>query len=124
MRKYLLVFLCIFIMCLLGLLSVLFYLSPEDFPVMATGLFYLFFFLLSFSLFTVLGYLLRRMFQFKVNKFFHFQMSLRQAILLSMFSCLSAYLLNIQAFTWWSVLSVLAFLFFIEIFFMVRDHKE
>lgn len=121
MRIYLLFFFFILSISSISMGLILYKVSPEDFPLLAPNLFYICLFFLSISLFTLLGYFFRKIVRNQLNKYMLFALSFRQGFLLAVFSCVSAYFLHMQIFTWWLELLVLLCLLSIEIFFLIRE---
>jgi hypothetical protein len=121
MRLYLSIFVGILFISLIGLFLILEKLSPNLFPILAPLLFYSCLFFASFSLFSLLGYFFRRLFNRKINKFISFTLSFRQGFLLAIFTSLSTYFLHKQIFTWWLEILVLFGLLIVEMFFLVRE---
>jgi hypothetical protein len=121
MRIYLLFFFLILSISSISMMLIFYKVSPEDFPVLAPVLFYTCLFFASMSLFTLLGYFFRKIVKNQLNKYMLFALSLRQGFLLAVFSCISAYFLHMQMFTWWLELLVLLCLLCIEIFFLIRE---
>lgn len=121
MRIYLSILGIILFISLAGLFLVIHKLSPNIFPLLAPILFYSCAFLASFSLFSLIGYFVRRLLNPGINKFISFTLSFRQGFMLAIFTCLSAYFLHIQIFTWWLEVLILLGLLIIEMFFLVRE---
>lgn len=124
LRWYLISFVLIFCISITGLGLTLNFVSPNEFPFLAQSLLFSLLFGLSFSFFTLTGYFLRRFTHPTINKYIFFNLSFRQGILLAIFTCISAYFLHINAFTWWSELFTLLFLLLIEVFFMTREDAK
>jgi len=124
MRIYLLSLIAIIIISFCGGILVLLKISPQDFPVIGPLLFYFFFFLFNFSIFSILGYLIRRITLPQINKYILYNLSFRQAVLLAIFACLSAYFLHLDIFTWWLELFVLIILLIVEVFFTINTNRS
>lgn len=121
MQKYIASIVFIFVVSSLSIFYILLKLSPEDFPMLSPSLFFIMLSLASFSLFTLAGYAIRRLYEPKINKFISFNLSFRQGILLAIFTIMSALLLYLRAFTWWSELILMFILLAIEVYYVLNN---
>lgn len=124
MKFYLSIFFGLFTFSSLGLFLVLLKVSPNDFPILSLVFFYSLFFLISFSFFTLVGYITRRIISPTVNKYISFTLSFRQALLLAIFTNTSAAMLQFKIFSWFIEIILFLFIIFLEFYFMISSEKK
>ncbi len=120
-NKYLAVIASAGVVSWMAWLVVLFKLDPKESTGLALGLFYISLFFALTSTFTLTGYYLRLWFNRNEVYYDHINVSLRQAVLLSVIAlgCLTFQLLGIL--TWWLGLLFIGSVTLVELYFLARQ---
>lgn len=87
-------------------------------------LFFVSFFLAVFGAASIVGYLVRRIFQRHIADFKIVAVSFRQATLFAMLLSVSLFLQSQRLFTWWTAALLLVFLSLIEAFFIAQSESR
>ena len=121
MKVYFYALIVTFFITFLGILGIIYNISPEEFPVISPTVLYFLVFFMTFSLFTLIGYGIRRIIMPTMNKFFVLSISLRQAVLLSIFIVLSFIFMHMKIFSWLLMILIACALMLLEFFFIVKE---
>lgn len=100
---------------------VVLFLDPASSGTIGVTLFFVSFFLTIFGMASMAGYAVRRLFHPSATPFRLVAVSFRQAALLGLLLTTSLFLQSRQYFTWWTAVSLFAFVSFLEALFAARD---
>lgn len=100
---------------------VLMFIDPETIGFVGVSLFFISFFLMIFGIASIVGFVVRRIFQRSEVAFKLVAISFRQAILIALLLSGTLFLQSKRLFTWWTSIPLLVFLSLIEAFFVARS---
>ncbi|MCD4705134.1 hypothetical protein K8R66_03600 [bacterium] len=99
-----------------GFLMVIFFTNPAEAGILSFAIFYLILALAVIGTFTILGFLIRRLFSKEELAFPHVIISFRQALWLALVLDISLYLQSISLFNWLNAILIILVLGLIEFF--------
>ncbi|MFH0829073.1 MAG: hypothetical protein V1907_02745 [Candidatus Kerfeldbacteria bacterium] len=100
---------------------VLMFIDPETIGFVGVALFFVSFFLMIFGIASIVGFVVRRLFQRYEVAFKLVAISFRQAILIALMLSGTLFLQSRRLFTWWTSIPLLVFLSLVEAFFVARS---
>lgn len=103
---------------------VLLFLDPQSTGFIGLVLFFSSFFLMIFGLASIVGFVVRWIFQRRETSFRLVSISFRQAILAGLLLTGSLWLQSQQLFTWWTAAALVMFLSLVEAFFVARAESR
>jgi hypothetical protein len=123
LKKFLLSMTFATLLCWFGFFMVILFISPQEIGFLTFLLFYLILALAVIGTLTILGFLLRKLFNRKELAFEHIIVSFRQAIWLSLILIISLYLQSQQLLAWWNAILLVLGLGLIEFFYLGHNEK-
>lgn len=123
LKKFLLSMSIATLLCWFGFFMVLVFISPQEIGSLTFLLFYLILALAVTGTLTIIGFLLRKLFNRSELAFEHVKVSFRQAIWLSLILIISLYLQSKQLLAWWNAILLVLGLGLIEFFYLGRNEK-
>lgn len=111
-------------LCWFGFFMVILFISPQEIGSLTFLLFYLILGLATVGTLTILGFLVRKLFNKNELAFEHVIVSFRQAIWMGLILIISLYLQSKQLLTWWNAVLLILSLGLIEFFYLgYKDQK-
>jgi len=124
LKKFLLYMSLATLLCWFGFLMVIFSISPNEIGTLTFLLFYLILGLAVMGTLTIIGFLIRKIFNKKELAFEHVLVSFRQAIWLSLILIISLYLQSKQLLAWWNAVLLILGLGLIEFFYLGHNEQK
>jgi len=121
--KFLLTIAIVFLMSAVSFYLIVNRLDPFSGGQLPLALFYLTFFFLCTSAFTLLGYGIRLIFYRKEMYFIHLNLAVRQGVLLALLALFLLLFQSYRVMTWWDSLLLVIILILLEFYFISRDRK-
>ena len=112
------------LLCWFGFFMVILFISPNEIGSLTFLLFYLILALAVTGTLTIVGFLVRKLFNKNELAFEHVMVSFRQAIWLSLILIISLYLQSKQLLAWWNAILLIMGLGLIEFFYLSHNDKN
>ena len=124
LKKFLLSMSFATLLCWFGFLTVIISISPNEIGPLTFLLFYLILALAVIGTLTIIGFLIRKLFNKNELAFEHVIVSFRQAIWLSLILIISLYLQSKQLLAWWNAILLILGLGLIEFFYLGHNDQK
>ncbi len=124
LKKFLLSMSFATLLCWFGFFMVILFISPNEIGSLTFLLFYLILALAVTGTLTIVGFLVRKLFNKNELAFEHVMVSFRQAIWLSLILIISLYLQSKQLLAWWNAILLIMGLGLIEFFYLSHNDKN
>ena len=124
LKKFLLSMSFATLLCWFGFLTVILSISPNEIGPLTFLLFYLILALAVIGTLTIIGFLIRKLFNKNELAFEHVIISFRQAIWLSLILIISLYLQSKQLLAWWNAILLILGLGLIEFFYLGHNDQK
>ena len=111
-------------LCWFGFLMVLIFISPQEIGILTFLLFYLILALAVTGTLTIVGFLVRKLFNKNELAFEHITVSFRQALWLSLILIISLYLQSKELLAWWNAILLVLGLGLIEFFYLGNNEQK